>query len=70
MTSTVGMANEFQLESQIQLIGSGLKEYCDQPTMFAMGMEEESGISMPSRSWLVPPRHLQLGHCHQGGRSY
>lgn len=44
MTSKVGMPNAFELESQIQLIGSGLKECCDQLTMFAMGMKEESGV--------------------------
>lgn len=44
MTSIVGTANAFQLESQIQLIGSGLKECCDQLATFAMGMKEKSGL--------------------------
>lgn len=43
MISIVRTANEFQLESQIQLIGSGLKEYCDQITRLAMDREKESG---------------------------
>lgn len=44
MTSIVGTANAFQLETQIQLIGRGLKEYCDQLTTFVMGLKEKNGI--------------------------
>lgn len=63
MTSTVGRAHVLQLEIQIPLIGSGLKESCDQLTTFAMGMKEESGIryafQKPVRSFLAP--YLQFG---------
>ena len=50
MTSIIGTANEFQPESQIQLIGSGLKEYCDQITRFSMDTEEKVALGIPSRS--------------------
>ena len=32
-----------------KLIGSGLKEYCEQLTTFAMDMEGKAVLSMPSR---------------------
>lgn len=59
MTSIIGTANEFQLESQIQLIGSGLKEYCDQITRFAVGTEEKVALRkrkghLIGASWSLP----------------
>lgn len=59
-TSIVRTANEFQLESQIQLIGSGLKEYCDQITRFAMDREKESDIGCNFQKLLSPSQASYL----------
>lgn len=68
MTSIVEMAKAFQLEIQIQLIGSGLKEHYDQLTAFAMGMKEKSGLGKAFRKLVCSFWHhtCNLGHCPPG----